>query len=110
MDFKIMKEKARKKGRGTVEYGNINGQSVWLAPGIRDVFMENNEIQKVIDAVTRFENGDYGDAQSYGKSERQGHEYGRYELASFENSGQEDTGVWVHHAENSIIVYFSFER
>jgi hypothetical protein len=109
-DFQALKDLVKKKGFGTALYGNVNGEAVYLSRGIREVFLGDGDTQSVIDAVARFQAGDYGDAAEHGKTGKPGHEYGRYVIGSFENHNDEDTGVWVHTAEDAVIVYFRFER
>ncbi len=101
----------KKKGYSTVPYDNVNGDSVYLSCGIRGEFLEGeDDFQKVIDAIRRFQKRDYGDASQHGKTSRPGHEYGRYNISSLTASSSEDSAVWIHRAEDSLIVYFQFER
>ncbi len=109
-DFEELKATVKKKGFGTALYGNVNGEPVYLSRGIREEFMGDEDLQKVIDAVASFQEGNYGDAADHGKVSRPGHEYGRYEISSLESVGDEDTAVWVHKAEDAVLVYFKFER
>lgn len=108
-NFEELKDTVKKKGFGTALYGNINGEPVYLSRGIREEFMGDEDLQKVIDAVRKFQDGDYGTAAAHGKNSRPGHEYGRYEVSSL-TSDTDDTAVWIHKAEDAIIVYFKFER
>ncbi len=110
--MKELMDHVRKKGYGTVPYDNVNGDSVYISRGIRAEFMEgDDDMQKVIDAIGRFQKGDYGDAAEHGKSPREGHEYGRYEITHLSgDDSSEDPAVWIHRADNSLIVYFRFER
>ena len=111
--FEALKELVKKKGFGSAQYTNVNGEMVYLSRGVREVFLtgEDRE-QKVIQAIGCFQMGDFGTAAAYGKGARPGHEYGRYELAEFEaaEDSAEDTGVWIHRTEDAIKVYFKFER
>ncbi|MEE3420500.1 MAG: hypothetical protein VZR02_05290 [Lachnospiraceae bacterium] len=108
--FEELKDTVKKKGFGTALYGNVNGDPVYLSRGVREEFMSEEEnMQPVIEAVEKFEAADYGSAVEYGKSIHKGHEYGRYAISSL-TSETEDTGVWVHRAEDAILVYFKFER
>ncbi|MBQ2576903.1 MAG: hypothetical protein II566_06500 [Lachnospiraceae bacterium] len=89
----------------------MNGDSVYLSCGIRGEFLEGeDDFQKVIGAIRRFQKRDYGDASQHGKTSRPGHEYGRYNISSLTASSSEDPAVWIHRAEDSLIVYFQFER
>lgn len=108
-NFSELKELVGRRGYGTALYGNVNGEPVYLSRGIREVFFEGDHIQEIIGAVTRFENGDYGNAADHGKQPNPGHEYGRYEICSLA-SDEEDNAVWIHKDGNAIIVYFAFER
>lgn len=110
--MKELMDHVRKKGYGTVPYDNVNGDSVYISRGIRAEFMEgDDDMQKVIDAIRRFQKGDYGDAAEYGKSPREGHEYGRYDITHLKGEdSSEDPAVWIHRADDSLIVYFKFER
>ncbi len=99
-----------KKGYGTALYGNVNGEPVYLSRGIRELFLGEEDIQHVIDAVIHFQNEDFGDAASYGKASSKGHEYGRYAIAPLTGEDGEDTAVWVHRDNEAILVYFRFER
>ncbi len=105
-----LKALVEQKGYGSALYGSVNGETVYLSRGIREVFCSETEIQNIIDAVRDFQNGRYGNAAAFGKEGRPGHEYGRYEIHTFENSEEEDTGVWIHRAEQTLLVYFKFER
>ncbi len=107
--FEELKELVKKKGYGTALYNNVNGEPVYLSRGVREIFMGDGDIQKIVEAVEAFQKGNFGNAAEYGKSQKPGHEYGRYEITDFELS-DEDTAVWVHKAEDAIIVYFKFER
>lgn len=109
--FEALKESVRKRGYGTAFYGNVNGSPVYLSRGVREIFLgDDDSIQKVIDAVIKFENGDFGDAGEHGKSSSAGHEYGRYDIALFDGETGDDTGVWIHKDGQAVIVYFGFER
>ncbi len=108
-DFKELKDLVKKKGYGTALYGNVNGEPVYLSRGVREVFMGDGDLQKVIEAVEAFQKGQFGDAEAHGKTQKAGHEYGRYALTDYE-SETDDTAVWVHKAEDAVIVYFKFER
>ncbi len=105
--FKELQEYVKKKGFGTAYYGTINGRTVYLSRGIREVYFNGDDFQIIIGDVLRFEKGDFGTADNQGKPE--GHEYGCY-TGRFEAEGNEDTRVWVHRDGDSIIVYFKFER
>ena len=108
--FKDLQELVKKKGYGTSEFTNVNGETVYLSRGVKEVFLENEaEEQKIIEVVGRFQKKDYGNAADFGKEPRVGHEYGRYEISPFKDE-DEDTAVWVHRAEDVIKVYFKFER
>ena len=108
-DWEGLKEQVQKKGFGSVQYGNINGEAVYLSRGIRELFLqkEGGE-QKLIEAVMQFQQGEFGDAGEMGKDQRPGHEYGHYALTGME--ADEDTGVWMHRTEDAVKVYLSFER
>ncbi len=108
-DFNELKELVKKKHFGTALYGSINGEPVYLSRGVREVFLGGSDEQKMVEAVEAFQKGQFGDAAEHGKSQKAGHEYGRYEIAQFEPT-EEDTAVWVHKAEDAVIVYFKFER
>ncbi len=109
-DFNELKNVVRQKGFGSSLYGNVNGEPVYLSRGIREIFMDCEEdTQKVIDVVRLFQKGDYGNAAEHGKEQRSGHEYGRYNICTLESEAS-DTGVWVHRAEKTLLVYFKFER
>lgn len=109
-DFEKLKQEVAKKGFGTTFYGTINGGMVYLSRGVLLHFFGDDDIQTVIGAVTRFQNGDFGDAAAHGKPGKAGHEYGRYEVSGLISAENEDTAIWVHRAEDALIVYFSFER
>ncbi len=111
--FKELQELVKKKGVKSSQYTNVNGDEVYLSRGIKEVFLVDFvEEQKIVNAVSRFQKKDYGNAAEYGKESRPGHEYGRYEITDFEDAEEteEDTAVWVHRVENAIKVYFKFER
>lgn len=109
-NFKDLQELVKKKGYGSSQFTNVNGDPVFLSRGIKEVFMENEtEEQKIIDVITRFQKKDYGNAVEYGKNPRPGHEYGRYEITAFDEC-EDDTAVWVHRAEDAVKVYFKFEK
>ncbi len=107
--FSDFKEMVKKKGLGTAEYGNVNGTPVLLSRGVREEFLAEDKVNQIIALVTKFQKGDFGTAEEFGKAGKPGHEYGRYAIAEFDET-EEDTAVWVHRAEDSIIVYFAFER
>ena len=108
--FKELQDLVKKKGFGTSQFTNVNGDAVFLSRGIREVFLENEtEEQKIIEAIGRFQKKDYGNSQEYGKSPRPGHEYGRYDISPF-NDEDADTGVWVHRTDDAIKVFFMFEK
>lgn len=110
-DFITVKEDVKKKGFGTSLYDHVNGEPVYLSQGVRSAFTKDEAgINQILTAVTSFQKGDFGDAIAHGKTETEGHEYGRYQLITFEDAKDEDTAVWVHRAEKSILVYFKFER
>lgn len=110
-EFSEMREKLKHMGTGMNEYGNVNGEPVYLSRGIREVFAgDNSSLQKVLDAVRCFQNGDYGDAALHQKKQNPGHEYGRYDITPLGRDGNEDSAVYIHKAENAILVYFAFER
>lgn len=109
-DFNELKELVRKKGFGTALYGNVNGTPVYLSRGIREVYLGSDRISEVTGAAVRFLNGDYGDAAEYGKTGKTGHEYGRYAICDLPCDAGDDNGVWIHRAEEAVIVYFKFER
>lgn len=107
--FQELKDTVKKKGYGTALYGNVNGDAVYLSRGIREEFMGDEDMQPIIEAVEKFQNADYGTALAHGKKSFPGHEYGRYEISVLTDA-EEDTGVWIHRAEDAILVYFKFER
>ncbi len=112
-DFNELKELVEKRGFGTALYGTVNGEAVYLSRGVREVFFEGDNIQKVIGAVTDFENGNFGSAAENGKVPSVGHEYGRYEvndLVPAAEGAEDDTAVWIHKDGDAVIVYFKFER
>lgn len=100
---------SKKKGYGTTYYGTINGETIYLSAGIREVYFVGDAFQKIISYVTRFQKGDFGDAAEKGKTGKPGHEYGRYP-GNLEADSDEDAGVWIHRDAEAIIVYFAFER
>lgn len=109
--FKDLQELVKKKGFGSTEYNHINGDPVYLSRGIREVFLGDKKTENLLmGAVSRFQKQDYGNAAEYGKNPRKGHEYGRYEISPLTADVDEDNGVWLHRAEDSIMVYFAFER
>lgn len=111
MNFANFKEETKKKGLGSVQYTFVNGDPVYLSRGIREIYLnDSNGEQTLIEYIKRFQDGDYGNASEYGKEQRSGHEYGRYEISVFEPDAEEDTAVWVHRAEDAIMVFFKFER
>lgn len=108
--WKELQEIVKKKGYGSSQYNNINGETVYLSRGIKETFLVDEDTARVIiDIVSRFQNKDYGTAAEYGKESRPGHEYGRYACTPYEAEG-EDTAAWVHRTEDAIKVYFKFER
>ena len=109
--MKELQEVVKKKGSGSARFTNINGDAVYLSRGVRELFLgSEEETQKIIAAVTAFQNGNYGNAESFGKSSRPGHEYGRYEITALTAEEGEDSAVWIHRAEEAVMVYFRFER
>lgn len=109
--FSEVKETVKEKGHGFSEYNRINGDPVYLSRGVREYFFgDENREQEIVGMVTRFQKKDYGDAAEHGKTSRPGHEYGRYEVTALTSEDGEDTAVWLHRAEDSIMVYFKFER
>lgn len=110
MDIKELKELVKKKGFGTALYENVNGEPVYLSRGIRETILGTDDAQKMIEAIQKFQNGDYGSAAEHGKKSTPNHEYGRYEIGSLTSEDGEDTAVWMHKAEDSILVYYKFER
>lgn len=110
-DFETLEDKVKnKKSHGNVEYDNIHGEAVYLSCGIREAFMEGDRIDEVLAAVRKFQKGDYGTAEENGKTEKEGHEYGRYDISGLTSETGEDTAVWIHRTQDSLIVYFKFER
>lgn len=110
MNFAEFKEMVKKKGYGTFQFNQINGEPVYLSRGVREIFLENEvEEQKLYDLVRCFQQGEFGSAAACGKESKPGHEYGRYETEIFEVC-EEDTAVWIHRMEEAIKVYFRFER
>ncbi|MEE8885691.1 MAG: hypothetical protein SOI56_03860 [Eubacteriales bacterium] len=111
MTFKELQELVKKKGFGTALYGNVNGEPVYLSRGVREIFLGDDEdaVQNVINAVIAFQGGDYGSAEEKGKKSTPGHEYGRYQLDTFDET-DEDTALWVHRDGKAVIVYYRFER
>lgn len=108
--FKELQDLVKKKGFGTSQFTNVNGDAVFLSRGIKEVFLENEtEEQKIIEVIGRFQKQDYGSSEEFGKSPRPGHEYGRYNIAPF-NDTDVDTGVWVHRTDDAIKVFFMFEK
>ena len=109
-NFAEFKKLVKKKGYGSFQFNNINGEPVYLSKGIREYFLDDaDHSQKIYDVVGCFQKGDFGSAVLCGKEERAGHEYGRYEIAQFDDT-EDDTAVWVHRTEHAIKVYFKFER
>ncbi len=108
--FEELKKVVSQKGFGSSLYGNVNGEPVYLSRGIREVFCSETQIQSIIDVVRLFQEGNYGDAAELGKPGRAGHEYGHYAILTLAAKEGVDTGVWVHRAEQTLIVYFKFER
>ncbi|EEP28508.1 hypothetical protein [Shuttleworthella satelles] len=109
-DFSELRESLRGRGAGMNEYGNINGESVYLSRGIRQIFLGESCEQSLIQAVRCFENRDFGDAALHQKKQKEGHEYGRYDIAPLGREKGEDSGVYMHKADDAILVYFAFER
>lgn len=109
-DFNELKEIVKEKGYGTAYYGNVNGEPVYLSRGIRELYLGDEDINEVIGAVQRFQNGDFGSAAQAGKKNRPGHEYGRYEICVLPASTADDNAVWIHRDGENTIVYFRFER
>ena len=107
--FSELQDFVKKKGFGTAYYGTINGETVYLSTGIREVYFNGDDFQIIIGYVTRFERGDFGSAAEAGKEEKPGHEYGCYPLG-LEWEDASDASVWVHRDGDAIIVYFKFER
>ena len=88
-DFKELQELVGRRGFGTALYGNINGDPVYLSRGIREFFLDGDNIQKIIAAVDGFQKGEFG-------------------LAPAQDG--EDNTVWIHRDDDAVIVYFRFER
>ena len=88
----------------------VYGDPVYLSKGVLTKFFGDDDIQSVITAVGKFQDGDYGTAAEHGKTSKPGHEYGRYEIGGLEAEDGEDCAVWIHKAEDALIVYFKFER
>ena len=109
-NFNEVKDYVKKRRTGTALYGTINGDNVYLSRGIREVFFEGDNIQKIIDAVCVFQKGDLGSSAEHGKKGEAGHEYGRYEICELAADEGDDNAVWVHRDHGSVIVYFKFER
>lgn len=109
-DFNEVKDYVKKRRTGTALYGTINGDNVYLSRGIREVFFEGDNIQKIIDAVCVFQKGDLGSSAEHGKKGEAGHEYGRYEICELAADEGDDNAVWIHRDHESVIVYFKFER
>ncbi len=109
-NFSELKKAVKKKGFGSSLYSHVNGEPVYLSRGIREAYCTEDHIQTIIDLVGRFQKGDFGDARNHGKEERDGHEYGRYDLKDMEADPGDDSAVWVHRAEHTVLVYFRFER
>lgn len=109
-DFKELQELVGRRGFGTALYGNINGDPVYLSRGIREFFLDGDNIQKIITAVDGFQKGEFGLAQSRGKQQVKGHEYGCYDICGLPVQDGEDNTVWIHRDDDAIIVYFRFER
>jgi hypothetical protein len=106
-----LKETVKKKGFGTSQYDNVDGDNVYLSSGVRTVFLDGDgRMSDIIDIIRRFQKKDYGSAAEHGKTERAGHEYGRYDIRGIEADGDGDCGVWIHRADDALIVYFAFER
>ena len=63
-DFKELQELVGRRGFGTALYGNINGDPVYLSRGIREFFLDGDNIQKIIAAVDGFQKGEFGLAMS----------------------------------------------
>lgn len=110
MTFEELKDFVRKKRFGTSQYDNIDGETVYLSCGVREIFLDSDHKSQLVDVVRAFRKGDYGTAAEYGKNPRPGHEYGRYDCGLITDAGQEDAGVWIHRAEDALLVYFRFER
>ena len=109
--FKDLQELVKKKGHGFVEYNHVNGDLVYLSKVVCEVFLGDKELEKqIVRAVSQFQKKDYGSAAEHGKNPRPGHEYGRYEISPLTTDDEEDTAVWLHRAEDSIMMYFAFER
>ena len=89
-DFKELQELVGRRGFGTALYGNINGDPVYLSRGIREFFLDGDNIQKIIAA--------------------RGHEYGCYDICGLPAQDGEDNTVWIHRDDDAVIVYFRFER
>ena len=98
-DFKELQELVGRRGFGTALYGNINGDPVYLSRGIREFFLDGDNIQKIIAAVDGFQKGEFGLA-----------EYGCYDICGLPAQDGEDNTVWIHRDDDAVIVYFRFER
>jgi hypothetical protein len=109
-DFNELKASVKNEGFGTAFYDHVNGDPVYLSRGVRDVFLGEGDIQKVIASVDQFQKGNYGSAEDYGKTPKPGHEYGRYDITDLPAEEGEDTGVRIHKDGNSIIAFYYFER
>ena len=112
INMKSLEEIERKIGRsrGTAYYNTVNTDPLYLSRGIREAYLDgDSDIQEVINAVGRFQKGDFGTAEQAGKREEAGHEYGRYEGSVLSDSGH-DACIWVHRDGDSLIAYFKCER
>lgn len=109
--FSEIKTVVKAKGPKTTFYGNVNGEPVYISQGVREVFFVNEEgVQRLINAVGTFQSGDLGSAAEAGKASKPGHEYGRYDVSNLEADTEDDAALWVHRAGDSVLAYFKFER
>ena len=54
MTFEELKDFVRKKGFGTSQYDNIDGETVYLSCGVREIFLDSDHKSQLVDVVRAF--------------------------------------------------------
>ena len=97
-DFKELQELVGRRGFGTALYGNINGDPVYLSRGIREFFLDGDNIQKIIAAVDGFQKGEFGLARRTARTIPSG--FTGMMMPSLFISGLKDNDGWTRKKRN----------